>query len=101
MKQLPVITCRFVLKSFVVVSLQERLNEFENEKALSVLSACLAEMESSKNADALKQGLKYDSLSSFKDAVCRFVKRRLPSRICNNPILEKRHQPVINDTGVQ
>ncbi|MCI4393521.1 hypothetical protein PGIGA_G00158340 [Pangasianodon gigas] len=38
--------------------IQERLNEFENEKALSVLAACLAEMESSKNTDALKQGLK-------------------------------------------
>ncbi|XP_053086037.1 FAST kinase domain-containing protein 2, mitochondrial isoform X2 [Pangasianodon hypophthalmus] len=38
--------------------IQERLNEFENEKALSVLAACFAEMESSKNTDALKQGLK-------------------------------------------
>ncbi|XP_017312413.2 FAST kinase domain-containing protein 2, mitochondrial [Ictalurus punctatus] len=38
--------------------IQERLNEFENEKALSVLASCLSEMDSSKNADALKQGLK-------------------------------------------
>ncbi|KAF7689741.1 hypothetical protein HF521_013094 [Silurus meridionalis] len=38
--------------------IQERLNEFENEKALSVLASCLSEMESSKNSDALKQGLK-------------------------------------------
>lgn len=56
----------------MVLSLQERLNEFDNEKALSILSACLAQMESSKNADALKQGLKYDSLSFIKDVVLLF-----------------------------
>ncbi|TTE66795.1 FAST kinase domain-containing protein 2, mitochondrial [Bagarius yarrelli] len=38
--------------------IQERLDEFENEKALSVLSACLIEMKGSKNTDALTQGLK-------------------------------------------
>lgn len=49
------------MSDFDLVCLQERLNEFENEKALSVLASCLSEMDSSKNADALKQGLKYDS----------------------------------------
>lgn len=44
-----------------MLSVQERLNEFDSEKALSVLSACLAEMEGSKNVDALEKGLKYDS----------------------------------------
>ncbi|KAI4886802.1 hypothetical protein NFI96_013295, partial [Prochilodus magdalenae] len=35
----------------------ERLNQFD-EKSLSVLSTCLEDMEGSKNAEALKQGLK-------------------------------------------
>ncbi|KAL7853003.1 hypothetical protein SRHO_G00187880 [Serrasalmus rhombeus] len=37
--------------------IQERLNQFD-DKSLSILSTCLEEMESSKNAEALKQGLK-------------------------------------------
>ncbi|GAA6070079.1 FAST kinase domain-containing protein 2, mitochondrial isoform X1 [Tachysurus ichikawai] len=60
---LALVKLRVSQSSYVVQTIlrviQERLNEFENEKALSVLSACLAEMESSKNADALKQGLKF------------------------------------------
>lgn len=84
----------------MVLSLQERLNEFDNEKALSILSVCLAQMESSKNADALKQGLKYDSLLFIKDVVCYFVKSQPRSWTCNNPIFEIQHQSVINDIGV-
>ncbi|XP_036418727.1 FAST kinase domain-containing protein 2, mitochondrial [Colossoma macropomum] len=37
--------------------IQERLNQFD-DKSLSILSTCLEEMKSSKNAEALKQGLK-------------------------------------------
>ncbi|XP_062865698.1 FAST kinase domain-containing protein 2, mitochondrial [Trichomycterus rosablanca] len=47
----------FVVQTVLRV-IQERLNDFEDEKALSILAACLAEMEPSKNAEALKEGLK-------------------------------------------
>lgn len=47
----------YVIQTILRV-IQERFNEFESEKMLSILSACIAEMKSSKNTDALKQGLK-------------------------------------------
>ncbi|KAG7463980.1 hypothetical protein MATL_G00182380 [Megalops atlanticus] len=38
-------------------AIQEKLNEFD-EKSLSVLATCLEDMESCKNADALREGLR-------------------------------------------
>lgn len=42
---------------FYILFLQEHLNDFD-EKSLSVLANCLNDMDSDKNADALKAGLR-------------------------------------------
>ncbi|XP_066517873.1 FAST kinase domain-containing protein 2, mitochondrial [Hoplias malabaricus] len=59
--------------------IQERLNRFD-DKSLSILSSCLEEMDSSRNAVALKQGLKLileDRIPKVQDVVLLQTMMRL------------------------